>query len=206
MLSESLSKGMERKNEELVTEEVSLCDLTIVACKGCRNCFRFSEEKCPLKDDVLPLMEKIKDADAIVLASPVYVEDVNGIMKNWIDRMAFNSHRPFLSGKPCLILTTSGSGSSKHSLRTMKVALSSWGGVLVSESTYRMGGLMDRQQAEQRYQSNVDKIAGHFISGIERKQISLFTLVSFSMQQKFWNLEKIKVQKQIMNTGIPKDG
>jgi multimeric flavodoxin WrbA len=35
-------------------------------------------------------------AEAYVFASPVYVEDINGVMKNWIDRMAFNSHRPTL--------------------------------------------------------------------------------------------------------------
>jgi multimeric flavodoxin WrbA len=34
-----------------------------------------------------------------VFASPIYVEDVNGAMKNFIDRMAYNCHRPRFFGR-----------------------------------------------------------------------------------------------------------
>lgn len=56
--------------------------------------YALGEDHCPLRDDVSEIKKKIDDADIIILASPVYVEDVSGLLKNWIDRMAFVCHRP----------------------------------------------------------------------------------------------------------------
>lgn len=77
---------------------------------------------CPIKDDVLRVNDQIRDADSLIPASPVYVEDVNGIMKKWIDRMAFNSVRTALYGKSAVVITTSGAHSSTRSINTMKKA------------------------------------------------------------------------------------
>jgi multimeric flavodoxin WrbA len=48
-------------------------------------------------------------------------------MKNWIDRMAFNNHRPAFAGKSAVIVTTSGMGSTSHTQKTMQYALMAWG-------------------------------------------------------------------------------
>lgn len=52
-------------------------------CRGCRIYFDKGEELCPIKNGLLNIRDKINSADGIILASPVYVEDINGIMKNW---------------------------------------------------------------------------------------------------------------------------
>ena len=49
---------------------------------GCKK----TSEVCVLKDDLSEVLEAVREADVIVLASPVYYADVTGQMKLFIDR------------------------------------------------------------------------------------------------------------------------
>jgi multimeric flavodoxin WrbA len=126
LIEEELQSIAEFQHETLEIERVRLGHTELKTCLGCRVCFDKGEELCPLKDELLLIRKKLDEADGIILASPVYVEDVNGIMKNWIDRMAFNCHRPAFAGKTAVIVSTSGNASTKHALRTMRNALTRW--------------------------------------------------------------------------------
>lgn len=79
-------------------------DLKLSACKGCMTCF--IEGKCPL--DQTDLMDELKQemllADCIVFASPVYVNNISGAMKNIIDRIGYWTHTMYLAGKKGFIL------------------------------------------------------------------------------------------------------
>ena len=88
----------------------------------------------------LTLKSQMEQADAIIIGTPIYVEDISGLTKNWLDRMAFNCHRPFLLGKPVYLFATSGAGASKHALKTLKHALISWGGVIIGENQFSLVG------------------------------------------------------------------
>lgn len=74
------------------TELVNLYDLNY---KGCMSCFSCklkdgsSYGKCAVKDDLTPILEKIADADAVILGSPIYFGNTTGQMKSFIERMAF---------------------------------------------------------------------------------------------------------------------
>jgi len=127
LIEKQLLSIADEENITLEVEKIQLSYFDIKTCCGCRACFDKGEEECPLKDELLIIWEKIYQADGILAASPVYVEDVNGIMKNWIDRMAFNCHRPAFAGKTVYIVTTSGGGSSNHTINTMKNAFITWG-------------------------------------------------------------------------------
>ena len=120
-------------------ESVLLGGQNILRCIGCRACFDKGEAFCPLKDDLAGLNARLLKADAVIFASPVYVEDVSGAMKTFIDRMAFHCHRPAYAGKPAVVIATSGSGASGHTLRTMRVALMAWGFRVASGRQFRMG-------------------------------------------------------------------
>jgi len=104
----------------LETETLDLAQLDIHPCKGCRSCFDRGESTCPMNDELLSVKEKMKAADGLILAGPVSVNDVNGIMKNWIDRLAHVCHRPEFAGKTAMLLTTTGSTPARHALRTMQ--------------------------------------------------------------------------------------
>ena len=94
-----LIKNMFSECEKLgaETEVIRLIKKNINYCLGCGKCM--SEGVCPQKDDVHEIHEKMKAADGIVFASPVYVLHVTGLLKNFIDRCLPMGHRPCLHGK-----------------------------------------------------------------------------------------------------------
>ncbi len=65
-------------------EMVSLKDKTIGFCIGCLSCQK--TQKCVLRDDAVALAEKVKNADVVVFASPVYYYSVSGLLKTFLDR------------------------------------------------------------------------------------------------------------------------
>ena len=92
----------------LVFETIYLVDMDMHPCKGCRTCFDRGEDKCPLKDDIPAIKAKMDAADGVILASPVYMDDVSGLVKTWIDRLAYVSHRPAFGGKCAYPIATVG--------------------------------------------------------------------------------------------------
>lgn len=67
------------------TELLELGDYCIKPCRACDRCLKVVE--CSIKDDDMErIVDKMKAADAIVLGSPVYVYNVTGLMKNFMDR------------------------------------------------------------------------------------------------------------------------
>ena len=62
-------------------------DLTIHPCRGDFTCICRPSGKCIQSDDMDWLMPKVRDADILVFASPVYADGVTGPMKILIDRM-----------------------------------------------------------------------------------------------------------------------
>jgi hypothetical protein len=62
-------------------------DLKIKPCKGCFNCWLKTPGVCSQKDDIQWLLPKMREADVIVYATPVYSYGMTGQMKNLIDRM-----------------------------------------------------------------------------------------------------------------------
>ena len=62
-------------------------DLKIKPCRGCFNCWLKTPGICSQKDDMQWLLPKMRDADIIVYATPVYSYGMTGQMKNLIDRM-----------------------------------------------------------------------------------------------------------------------
>ena len=62
-------------------------DLKIKPCRGCFNCWLKTPGVCSQKDDMQWLIPKMRDADVLVYATPLYSYGMNGQMKNLIDRM-----------------------------------------------------------------------------------------------------------------------
>ena len=60
--------------------------LKIGACNGDMSCWFVNPGTCGQKDDMQMLLPKLKDADVIVWASPVYYAGVTGPLKNLMDR------------------------------------------------------------------------------------------------------------------------
>lgn len=88
---------------------IDLADLQIVPCTACESCSL--DGTCVFADDFAAAYDRMLDADGLVLASPVYVDNVSGQMKVFIDRLADAIHYQTLAGKyGCSLATTQVSG------------------------------------------------------------------------------------------------
>ena len=80
----------ELKKEGIRTELVQLAGKKIRGCTACGLCFTNQDKMCAVKGDILnDCIEKMLDADGIILASPTYFTDVSTEMKALIDRSGF---------------------------------------------------------------------------------------------------------------------
>ncbi len=68
------------------TETVYLANLKINPCLGCFTCWTKTPGVCVHKDDMTGLLPKIRQADVVVYATPLYVFTVSGLMKDFMDR------------------------------------------------------------------------------------------------------------------------
>ncbi|CUH94742.1 hypothetical protein P22_0808 [Propionispora sp. 2/2-37] len=88
-----LNKALEgAASEGAGTELIHLYDLTFkgcISCFGCKLKAGKSYGKCALKDGLTPLLEKAENADAIILGSPIYLGNVTGEMRSFIERLVF---------------------------------------------------------------------------------------------------------------------
>ena len=65
-------------------EKIFLNDKHIGYCRGCGVCN--TTHKCIQKDDMAEILNKMVEADVIVMGTPVYFYSMNGQMKTLIDR------------------------------------------------------------------------------------------------------------------------
>jgi len=80
----------ELKKEKIKTELVQLSGKKIRGCTACGKCFTNQDKRCVIKNDILnECIEKMLEADGIILASPTYFTDVSTEMKALIDRAGF---------------------------------------------------------------------------------------------------------------------
>jgi len=90
-------------------EIVHLRDLQIDYCTHCEAC-HIEVMRCPVKDDVHVLLNKMLAADGIILATPNYINQVTAALKAVLDRSSHFIHCQRLLGKYLCGVVTSGSG------------------------------------------------------------------------------------------------
>jgi len=106
------------RDGDVQVEIVLLGKLNLQPCRGCYVCQSRGEQYCPLKDDLAPLVARMKEADGVLLVSPTYTGNVSALMKNLMDRMAWAAHRPPFIGKAAMLVTTASMGT-RDALRAL---------------------------------------------------------------------------------------
>jgi len=84
--TETLIKEALRGAGEPDAEVFALSEMAIVGCQGCKGCKLPDADGCILADDMQILYEKMKQADALILGSPIYYGEITGQMKSFMDR------------------------------------------------------------------------------------------------------------------------
>ena len=113
------------ESEGIEYEIINLHDYKINYCNGCETCIK--KDYCPIDDDVNKINERLVQASGIVLSTPVYMENISGILKTFIDRNCKWYHRSDLLGKPCLCLATTNGSGLKNALSYLDLVATRWG-------------------------------------------------------------------------------
>ena len=76
------------------TEIVHLYSLNFKGCISCFYCKRKDKEHgiCAMKDDLTPVLERVKKADALILGSPIYFMNLTSGMMAFIERLFFSNY------------------------------------------------------------------------------------------------------------------
>lgn len=95
-----------------VGAEVELVHLRDVDFKGCSSCFACKRKGnrtcglCAMKDGLAPVLERALESDVLLLGSPIYLGEVTGAMRSFLERLVFPSVSygeaiaPGLPGRP----------------------------------------------------------------------------------------------------------
>lgn len=83
VMIDEAAKALKKAGVEV--ESLCLRDYDVRPCNACEVCYS-KPWKCPIKDDALEVLVKMREADGLILASPVYGADVTAQMKALLDR------------------------------------------------------------------------------------------------------------------------
>ncbi len=67
-------------------EIIQVGDKTLAGCRACGACGRNRDERCITDDEVNGWIQKMKEADGIIIGSPVHYANVGATMKAFLDR------------------------------------------------------------------------------------------------------------------------
>jgi multimeric flavodoxin WrbA len=74
------------------TEMVHLYDLNFKGCISCFSCMKADGSgmwHCAQKDDLSPVLDRIMKSDVVFAGSPIYVGEVSGMTRCFLERLAF---------------------------------------------------------------------------------------------------------------------
>jgi multimeric flavodoxin WrbA len=162
-------------------------------CCGCYNCFEKGEDKCPHHQYTMPILNSIKEADGIILTTPVYVLGESGGMKALLDHYGFMyiPHRPMeeMFSKVAMVISTTAGAGAGHAIKTISRSLRYWG----VKRIYSWGGSLFAKDWEDmelkkrhRFEKTLSKKAEKFYEALaKRKKLRprIFTKLIFTVMK-----------------------
>ena len=79
--------GEELAKEGIDSEIIQVGDKAVRGCLACNGCVKNQNERCVITtDEVNDWIQKMKEADGVLLGSPVHYSGIAGTMKSFLDR------------------------------------------------------------------------------------------------------------------------
>lgn len=163
------------QSKGFTTKIVSLGELNITPCTGCEVCI--IKGKCIHKDGVEELRNEMKRADGIVIASPVYLRGISGLLKNFIDRTCEYYHRTDIEGKPVLSIATTAASGLKETLTYMEDVVVQWGAIPCGSISRSL------RNNKEITESEIEKFLSYINNGTDSYRPSLKLLMGFQVQK-----------------------
>ncbi len=112
----------ELEKQDIETEMMQLSGQKIKGCIACYKCFENKDQRCSVKNDIVnDCIEKMLQADGIILASPTYFADVSAELKALIDRagLVAKAHGDMFRRKVGAAIVAVRRGGSVHAFDSM---------------------------------------------------------------------------------------
>lgn len=74
------------EKDGISTEIIHIGNKNIRGCLACGGCAKNQNERCVIDDEINEVIQKMKDADGIIIGTPVYYASISGTMKCFLDR------------------------------------------------------------------------------------------------------------------------
>ena len=177
----------------LEIEILPLMDLKLETCRGYYNCVLNGEHLCPLKDDRDMIIDKMRAAEGIILASPAYSQMVSAPIKNFFDRLSFLYHRPEFFGKFALSLVTCSEYGARPGSAYMNKMLSAFGFSIVPELELQFNPGMMEEVKLQKYRKDIIASINTLIVRISQGEVdppTLDSIVPFKVHKAISQREK----------------
>lgn len=74
------------------TEMINLYAIKYKGCVSCLTCKLKDSGNgglCAYRDDLTPILQRCREADALIFGSPIYYDNVNGMMRSFLERLMF---------------------------------------------------------------------------------------------------------------------
>jgi multimeric flavodoxin WrbA len=167
---------------EIEYKLIMLGELNFKPCKGCYACIAVGEDKCPLKDDRDVVVNEMLAADGVIFASPVYVNHISALMKSFIDRIGYESHRPRFFGKQAMVMAVCGGFGADKAAGYMSDILPTFGYNVAASLELQASTKSDRERANNLKQADAafEKLVAAIQSGA-RKPPSVTQVVMFHL-------------------------
>jgi multimeric flavodoxin WrbA len=171
-------------------ELLMLKDANLEPCRGCYVCVRRGEEYCSWKDDRDMIIEKMLGADGVVFQSPVYVNTITAVMKNFIERLGYESHRPRFHDKFAMVMSVCGGFGAKEANQYMDDIFSSFGFNIASSLELKIATKSETEKSHNHML--ITEAFDKLISKIEKGQRDSPTLRQLIMFHIFKSLSELQ--------------
>lgn len=159
-------------------------------CNGCYTCFEVGEEKCPHAEYVQPIVSAIREADGLILTSPVYVLSESAQMKAFLDHLAYVyiPHRPIeeMFSKVAMVISTAAGGGTGEAIKSISRSLRFWG----IKRIYKCGFALHaanwddmKYEKQKKFEGILRKRARMFYNSVQVREhlyTPIFTRIVFS--------------------------
>jgi NAD(P)H-dependent FMN reductase len=124
-----------RLDEEHELSLIRMPSLDIGPCRACYRCIL--DLPCPVNDEMDLLLSAVADADALIIATPVYFLGANSVFKAVLDRgFLFYRYLRRTMGKPCVLATIFGITDRVGASSQTLVTFASWLGLTIKRHAY----------------------------------------------------------------------
>ncbi|MDR5658455.1 flavodoxin family protein [Serpentinicella sp. ANB-PHB4] len=190
-LLEQMSKQLKENNIDV--DIVNLFDYDIRPCIGCEHCLR--KGSCNINDEGELLMKKLTEYDGIILSSPVYMGNISGQLKVFIDRTCRWFHRPEIVGKPTLFVTTTAASGIRDTFKSLETVAIQWG-AFPTDYISRNTKNMTKPVSDKEYK----KFLIHLFLPREKYKLSMKQVMHFQVQkvlaEKILKIDRVYWEKE----------